>query len=90
MKFGALVADGITLFASNEPTNRNAVHGAADVEIAPIGETRTPTGPAHPEQRVQLEINGEHYTTKVELTPNPDVVFGQLRQAYLIHNPQDG
>ncbi|MFK0693217.1 hypothetical protein ACFX5Q_34620 [Mesorhizobium sp. IMUNJ 23033] len=57
--------------------------------ILELGKLGFLPGQRTQEQPAHFKINGEHYTAEVKLTPKSDVVFGQLRQVYLIHNAQD-
>ncbi|MEI8703141.1 MAG: hypothetical protein EOR99_36225 [Mesorhizobium sp.] len=57
--------------------------------ILELGKLGFLPGQRNQDQPARFQINGEHYTAEAKLTPNSDVVFGQLRQVYLIHNPQD-
>ncbi|MBB4483471.1 hypothetical protein [Rhizobium etli] len=58
--------------------------------ILELGKVKHLPGPRNQYQPTQLEIHGEHYTAEVRATPNPDVLFGQSRQVYLIHHPRGG
>ncbi|WP_353642821.1 hypothetical protein [Mesorhizobium sp. WSM2239] len=60
-----------------------------DEMIRELGQRGFLPAQRNQEQRAQFEINGEHYTAEVKLTPNSDVLLGQSRQVYLIHNAQD-
>ncbi|WEX91771.1 hypothetical protein PZN02_006088 (plasmid) [Sinorhizobium garamanticum] len=58
--------------------------------IRELGNRGILPGQRNQELRSHFDINGEHYTAEVRPAPNPDVLFGQRKQIYLIHNPQDG
>ncbi|QND69429.1 hypothetical protein BPNPMPFG_006528 (plasmid) [Mesorhizobium sp. AR07] len=55
--------------------------------IRELGKLGFLPGQRNQEQPAHFEINGEHYTAEVKLTPNSNVVFGQSREVYLIHHP---